>query len=673
MAPGKRATQYVLELNKISRQFGREPAVHALVDVDLRVAPGDWLAVTGPSGSGKSTLLNVIGCLDSPTGGRYSFDDIDTAALNDKERAGLRSRRIGFVFQSFHLLPHRSVLENVMLAEVYRGQAHHGRRERAMEAIERVGLAHRADFLPTKLSGGEMQRVAIARAIVGSPSLILCDEPTGNLDSKAGGDILDLFETLNQQGLTLVVVTHDESVAIRAGRRVHIVDGSLVDVADGENSQEPAPGKGTSPAAVALESAVAAVAVVPDDASAGAVARSGITLRDLFTEVIAGMFARPGRMVLTMLGVVIGLTALVATIGLSRTASNRVISQFDELAATEILVTGKSGPAGVDPTLIPWDAPARLRRLNGIVAAGTLSEVDIGDALVSASPVKDPQSQTAFNLAVQAASPDLFTAVRANLESGRLPDLGHSDRADRVAVLGPNAALRLGIVDLEQLPAIAIGDQLYLVIGILRDVARQPDLLGSVIIPEGTARRDFGLAGPGSVIVETRIGATYLIVRQTPLALRPDNPSALKVEFPPEPQRVRDAVQSDLNVLLLLLGGLSLIVGAIGIGNIMLVSVIERTGEIGLRRSIGATRGHIAEQFLLESTSLGIIGGILGASLGVLIVVAVSAYQVWTPVLDPWAPILAPLVGGAIGLVSGTYPALRAARLEPAEAIRAEI
>ena len=271
---------------------------------------------------------------------------------------------------------------------------------------------------------------------------------------------------------------------------------------------------------------------------------------------------------------------------------------------------------------------------------------------------------------MQAASPGLFGAVRADLETGRLPDLGHSNRADRVAVLGPSAALRLGIVGLEQLPAIAIGDYRYLVIGILRNVARQPELLGSVIIPEGSARRDFGLAGPGSVLIETQIGATSLIVDQTPLALRPDNTSLLKVEFPPELQRVRDAVQSDLNVLFLLLGGLSLVVGALGIGNITLVSVIERTGEIGLRRAIGATRYHIAAQFLLESASLGVIGGILGASLGLLIVVGVSAYQVWTPVLDPMAPFLAPIIGGTIGLVSGTYPALRAAHMEPADALR---
>ncbi|MEK7323937.1 MAG: ABC transporter ATP-binding protein, partial [Chloroflexota bacterium] len=159
----------------MGRQYGSEPAVHALVDVDLKVRPGEWLAVTGPSGAGKSTLLHIIGCLDHPTSGSYFLDGIDTTKLSDSERAGLRGRRIGFVFQSFHLMPYRTALENVMLAEVYRQQSHRGRRERALAAIERVGLGHRADFLPTKLSGGEKQRVAIARALMGSPSLLLCD------------------------------------------------------------------------------------------------------------------------------------------------------------------------------------------------------------------------------------------------------------------------------------------------------------------------------------------------------------------------------------------------------------------------------------------------------------------------------------------------------------------
>jgi macrolide transport system ATP-binding/permease protein len=639
-------------LKNVGKLHGSEPAVRALVDVDLSVERGEWLSITGPSGAGKSTLLHVIGCLDRPTSGTFLLDDIDTSKLSDDERAGLRSQRIGFVFQAFCLLPYRTVLENVMLAEVYSKQSHRGREARSRAAIERVGLSHRAGFLPTKLSGGEQQRVAIARALVGSPSLLLCDEPTGNLDSTTSASILDLFAKLNQEGLTLVVVTHDQNVANRASRRVHIIDGKLTDVTSGELDPKKAIGQASIP-------------------SRTKTSRSGITVRDLLNEALAGMLARPGRMMLTVLGVVIGLTALVATMGLTRTAGNRIISQFDQVAATELFVTARPGPRGiVDPAAIPWDAPTRLRRLNGVVAAGTMSEINIKDALISSSPVKDPLNPSAVKLAVHAASPDLFQAVRAEVQTGRLPDLGHSKRDDRVAVLGPDAARRLGIMGLEQLPAILIGDHPYLVIGVLRDVARKPELLGSVIIPEGTARRDFGLIGPAAVVVETQIGAARLIAEQTRPALRPDDERALNIEVPREPKRLRDEVQSDVNVMFLLLGGLSLVVGAIGIANITLVSVMERTAEIGLRRAIGATRRHIAVQFLFESGLMGVIGGILGASLGVIVVVAVSAHQGWVPVLDPAAPFLAPLVGFAIGLLSGTYPAVRAARLEPVEAFR---
>ena len=220
----------VVELVGVSRVFPTEPPVHALRGVDLVVRTGDHLAIVGASGSGKSTLLNVLGLLDRPTGGAYLLDGIDTAGLSDRERAAVRGRRVGFVFQSFHLLSHRSVEENVMLAELYRGGSRAGRLDRAVDALERVGLGHRIGFLPTRLSGGERQRVAIARAIVGRPSLLLCDEPTGNLDSENTSSVLELFDQLRDSGLTILVITHDADVAAHARRVVRMVDGRLHEV-----------------------------------------------------------------------------------------------------------------------------------------------------------------------------------------------------------------------------------------------------------------------------------------------------------------------------------------------------------------------------------------------------------------------------------------------------------
>jgi ABC-type lipoprotein export system ATPase subunit len=223
-------TSPVVELRGVSRTFDRDQPVHALRGVDLSIWPGEWLAIVGPSGSGKSTLLNVLGLLDRQTEGTYRFDGVDVNELDDLARAGLRGRRIGFIFQAFHLLPHRTVLENVMLAELYVGTPRKGRRERALAALERVGLGDRASFLPTKLSGGQRQRAAIARSLMADPSLLLCDEPTGNLDSKSAANVLDILGDLSREGLTLIVITHDEHVAARAQRRVRIVDGELIEI-----------------------------------------------------------------------------------------------------------------------------------------------------------------------------------------------------------------------------------------------------------------------------------------------------------------------------------------------------------------------------------------------------------------------------------------------------------
>lgn len=398
--------------------------------------------------------------------------------------------------------------------------------------------------------------------------------------------------------------------------------------------------------------------------------RSHLSLRDLTHEVTLGFTARPGRTALTALGTILGVAAL----GLARTAGNRIVSRFDELEGTTVVVVPEQVNAGLlgsdEPNALPWDAQARMERLNGVTSAGTLSRVDVGGALVRSVPVIDPSGSTEFLVPVVASSGGIFDAVRAELATGVWFDSSHNELASSVAVLGPGAAQRLSIFRVDNQPAIFVGDQAIVVIGILADVQRETSLLNAIIVPDGFARERFGLQEPAAVHIETELGAAQLIGSQADLALAPQNTDLVVVRVPPDPEELREQVGEDTSALFLTLGGLSLVVGAIGIANVTLVGVLERTHEIGLRRALGATRRHIAVQFLSESAALGLVAGIFGTSLGVLTVVAVSAYNDWEPVLQPWLVPATPLLGIAIGLLAGAYPASRAASIEPIEALR---
>lgn len=220
----------MIELSAIHKHYRMgEQEVRALDGVDLVIGRNEYVALVGPSGSGKSTLMNLLGCLDTPTSGRYLLNGRDTAQLTEDELARVRNREVGFVFQSFHLLPRMSVLDNVMQPLVYRGLPRAERRRRAIEALERVGLGNRLDHRPNQLSGGQRQRVAVARALVGEPSLLLADEPTGNLDSRTSAEIMALFDALHAQGQTLVVVTHEPDIAAHCRRTVRVMDGRIVE------------------------------------------------------------------------------------------------------------------------------------------------------------------------------------------------------------------------------------------------------------------------------------------------------------------------------------------------------------------------------------------------------------------------------------------------------------
>ncbi|MGC5398409.1 ABC transporter permease [Streptomyces sp. DT20] len=403
-------------------------------------------------------------------------------------------------------------------------------------------------------------------------------------------------------------------------------------------------------------------------------ARPWMDPRDLWTEALAGILARPVRSALTTLGTVLGITTLVITIGVASTAGNQIVGRFDALTATSVAVKVPAAPPGEngDGPLVRWSGTDAVRRLAGVESVAALADsAETNSVQVRSNDVNAPGDASGQTLAVVAASDGLPAAVRGTMTAGRFYDTGNIDRRDQVAVLGDQAAKLLGISRVEDAPAVFFQGQSYTVIGILGGIKRERRLSTAVILPPTVAADRLALRDVDLVLINTAMGAARQVARQAPIALAPGHQDALGVEAPPDLSKARDGVQSDVNGLFLVLGLVSLVVGAIGIANVTLVTVMERVGEIGLRRALGASRRQVAGQFLLESTTIGLLGGIVGAALGITIVVCVAVVKQWTPVLDLGLAFGAPLAGALVGLLAGLYPSLRAARMEPVDALRA--
>lgn len=402
--------------------------------------------------------------------------------------------------------------------------------------------------------------------------------------------------------------------------------------------------------------------------------RSRLRARELGSEALAGILQRPGRTALTVLGTVLGVGAFTAILGLTATTSGQISADFTVLGATQVTVKDLgTAVEQQNPTMddFPSDSEQLIDRLDGVVAAGLRWQVFGTQPAISA--VDNPTADQEQQFTVYAASPGYLRAIEPTLQSGTLYNQFHDERKLRVAVIGAAVASQLGITNLNAQPAVFINGTGYTVVGIIGNVQRDPEDLLSVLIPDQTALADYGQPSsqnPPQMLIATKLGAAGLIASQAPMALRPDDASTLQAVAPPNPQTLQSLVTGNLNSLFLVLAAITLLIGAVGIANTTMVAIMERIGEIGLRRSLGARPRHIAAQFLTETTVLGTLGGLIGTTLGIAVVLATALVQHWTAILNPGITLPAPLIGTLTGLLAGAYPAWRAARVEPLEALR---
>ena len=700
-------TDAVVRLIDLTRSFKLgDTEVHALQGVSVSVERGEFVAIMGSSGSGKSTMMNIIGCLDRPTSGQYLFEGREVAQLSEPELADIRSKQIGFVFQSFNLLARTSALENVVLPLLYGAAAaltSSDRYERGRDMLASVGLADRAHNMPNQLSGGQQQRVALARALINHPSVLLADEPTGNLDTRTSHEIMEIIRGLNRrQGVTVIVVTHESDIAAYADRVIIMRDGRIL--SDKQQlavvTADRADGSVTPSAAVPVE-------ITPRSEDATAFRLAFLSM--IVASSLQALARNKLRSTLTMLGVFIGVAALIAMVAVGDGASAAVKKQLESLGTNMVVVQpgattagGVRAGAGSASSLTVIDAETILRDDPAVQRVSYLSrqagQVEYGDQN--------------WSTAIQGVTPSYLDIVGWHIASGSSMTEQQNDAAETVCLIGQTVYQALfppgedpvgAIILVKGVPMRVIG-----LLAIKGQTGFGQDQDDVVMIPFSTAERKvLGVAAPQTAqnlvssnypsapnafginprmtgyvnsiyvqagaadVVKTAISqVTATLARRHHIQVgQLDDFSVRNLSQIAEAQESSSQVMA---ALLAMVASISLLVGGIGIMNILLVSVTERTREIGIRMAIGARRLQVLLQFLAESVLLSVTGGVAGIGFGLLVSSIISRLAHWPTQVSVTAVLGGFVFSAAVGIFFGFYPARKAANLNPIEALHYE-
>ncbi|MBO7610945.1 MAG: ABC transporter permease [Elusimicrobia bacterium] len=624
-----------------------------LKGINLTVEEGEFVAIMGPSGSGKSTLMHILGLLDRPTDGVYEIYGENVLKFNDNQTAFLRSKIIGFVFQQYNLLNKMTAADNVALPMVYSGGKN--RKEKAEKHLAEVDLSDRTEHKPTQLSGGQQQRVAIARALVNDPKIIFADEPTGNLSSKQSNEIMQILTDLNKKGISIILVTHEPDIAKWADRLIMIKDGQVLSDTIQKKKERK---KDTEPLKIKKESSHLSVAEFAEN----------------FFSAIRAIISNKTRSMLTMLGIIIGVASIISMLALGSGAQKALEQQITSMGTNLLyLMPGRISLGGVSGTV------ARRIYLKDVEALAENTELIKNiDPNVSGS-VQVVYGNKNSNTSITGATPIYQYLQNSVPQYGRFFTKSENENLAKVCVIGTTVVKNLFGNENPVGKYIKINRKQFRVIGILPVKGAQGYRDGDdmVIVPLNTAmKRLLGTNYVSSVAVEVQDGKmseteTYLL--KTMLErnkLTPEQADAFRIRNMSDMIQMLTSTTQTMTMLLGAVAGISLIVGGIGIMNIMLVSVSERTREIGLRKAIGATKIAVLLQFLIESSVLSLLGGILGVSLGVAVSVIVSKVAGWATFISSFSVMLSVGFSALVGIVFGLWPAKKASELSPIEALR---